>query len=278
MAISDANMEFRPLVSVITSVLNGRKYLEACIESVLSQSYSCVEHVFVDGGSTDGTLDTLAKYNSNHPGRVRFMTGNDNSAEDAWGKGICAARGEILGWLGADDTYYPDAIEAVVDFFRRNPGAAFVFGGCDIVGADDRILERTGHKDFDFAEALNDTCCVPTPSAFFKREVVEKVGLPDTSFTPSDFDYWIRIAKIFHLHRTEKVLSRFRVHPGSISGSKGTGPKYSYVTYKTSRRHGGRMFSRRFRRYIRCEVAEFLRPVFGPFYPWIKRLIHWPWK
>jgi glycosyltransferase involved in cell wall biosynthesis len=266
---------------VITPVLNGRKYLEGCIESVLRQTYPRIDHVFVDGGSTDGTLDVLAKYSSKYSGRVRFITGKDKSPEDAWNKGICAADGQILGWLGADDVYYSDAVEAVVEFFRMTPTAAFVFGGCHIVNQDDQIVTRMGHKDFDLDEALNDSCVVPTPSAFFTREVVQKVGLLDTSFTPSDFDYWIRVAKSFPLYRIEKVLSRFRAHPGSIGCSKGIAVRYARVTYETSRRHGGRAFSLRF---LRClifralfPVSDFCRPVLGPIYPWVRRLTPWLW-
>jgi glycosyltransferase involved in cell wall biosynthesis len=268
-------VKINPLVSVITPVLNARNFLGGCIESTLGQSYPRVEHVLVDGGSTDGTLDALAKYCSSYPGRVGFITGKDKSAEDAWNKGICAAHGQILGWLGADDAYYSDAIETVVDFFETKPAAAFVFGGCDIVNEHDEIIQQAGDEDFDLNEALNDKCVVPTPSAFFKREVVEKVGLLDTSFTPSDYDYWIRVAKFFHMHRIDKVLSRFRAHAGSIGGSKGAATRYAYVAYKTSRRHGGRIFSRHLLRCLISPVGDCCRPVLGPIYPSVKRLIPW---
>ena len=272
-----ANMEFRPLVSVVSPVLNGRKYLEKCIESVLSQSYPHVEHVFVDGGSSDGTLDILTRYNQSYPQRVRFITGTDKSPEDALNKGLLLSKGDILGWLGADDTYTPDALRTVVEFFSLNPGASFVFGICDIVDQGDQLLGQMGTKDFDLEETLNDVCPTYASSAFYKREVIAQVGLFDTSFTPSDIDYWIRVAKVFRLYRIEKVLSKFRIHPGSIGGSKGIERKYAYIMYKVSRRHGGRMFSRRFKRYRIRPVVESLRPVFGPFYPWVKRLIHWQW-
>jgi glycosyltransferase involved in cell wall biosynthesis len=270
-------VEFNPLITVITPVLNARKYIEECIGSVLNQSYRRIEHIFVDGGSTDGTLEILVKYSSNYPGRVRFITGRDKSPEDAWNKGICGAQGQILGWLGADDVYYPDAVEAVVEFFRGAPAAAFVFGGCDVVDENNRIIERVGQKDFDLGEALNANCVVAAASAFFTRGVVEKIGLLDTSFTPSDFDYCLRVAKSFRLYRVEKVLSRFRKHPGSIGGSKGAAARYAYIGYKTSRKHGGRMVSRRFLWYLMAPVSDFCRPVLGPIYPSIKKLVGWPW-
>lgn len=273
---ASASGPFSPQVSVITPVLNGKRYLMECIDSVLSQSYTNVEHVFVDGGSTDGTLDLLAECSSNHPGRIRFMTGKDRNAEDAWNKGICAAQGEILGWLGADDVYFPGALEAVMDFFKANPQAAFAFGGCDEVDEHGQVIRRTGRRDFDLDEALNDPYIFPSPSAFFKKQIVSKIGLLDTNFAPSDFDYWIRIAKVYSPHRIEKVLSQFRVHSGSTGGAKGAGTRYAYAAYKISRKHGGRIFSRRLRHLLILEVADFCRPALQPVYPWIKSLIHWP--
>ncbi|MGD1102573.1 MAG: glycosyltransferase family 2 protein, partial [Terriglobia bacterium] len=164
-----ANMEFSPLVSVITPVLNGRKYLEKCIESVLSQSYPHVEHVFVDGGSSDGTLDILKRYNQSYPQRVRFITGTDKTPEDAWNKGLLLSKGDILGWLGSDDTYTPDALRTVVEFFTLNPDASFVFGICDVIDQNDQLMGQSGTEDFVLEEMLDYGCRVPTCSAFYKR-------------------------------------------------------------------------------------------------------------
>lgn len=92
-----------PLVSMITPVLNADKYLESCINSVLNQNYNNIEHVFVDAGSKDMTLDILRKYRQDYPKRIRFASGKDKGACDAWNKGWEIAAGDILGWLGADD-------------------------------------------------------------------------------------------------------------------------------------------------------------------------------
>lgn len=180
-----------PLVSVITTVLNGVKYLEICIESVLSQSYPYIEHVFVDGGSSDGTLDVLASYKAKYPNRIRFISEPDKGSGDAWNKGLRMAKGDIFGWLGSDDTYEPDAIMTVVDFFRSNPDAYFVYGGCNYINEKGEIIGKFPTKDFDLEEAINDACCIALPSAFYKREVIEKVGLVDTRETGVELDYYI---------------------------------------------------------------------------------------
>lgn len=156
-----------PLVGIITPVLNRIKYLEACIQSVLNQSYPYIEHIFVNGGSSDGTLDMLASCGAKYPNRIRFISEPDKGAGEAWNKGLRMAKGEILGWLGSDILSEPDAIMTVVEFFRANPDAYFVFGGLNYINEKGEILRKLKFptKDFNLDEAINDTCPIPCPSA-----------------------------------------------------------------------------------------------------------------
>jgi len=270
------SITYNPLVSIITPVLNGIKYLETCIQSVLNQSYPYIEHVFVDGGSTDGTLDMLASYQAKYPERIRFISEPDKSAGEAWNKGWRMAKGEILGWLGSDDVYESDAIMTVIEFFRANPDAYFVFGDCNYINEKGETIRKVLTKDFDLEEAINDACYMPCTSAFYKREVIEKVGFLDTRETGVDLDYWIRVGKVFQIHRIEKLLSNFRFHKDSVSGAKGAFKMYSREGYIVSRRHGGRILSGYGVRYFGAHVIELLRPVLGHLYPFIYHRLVYP--
>jgi len=263
-----------PLVSIITPVLNGIKYLEACIESVLNQSYPYIEHIFVDGGSTDGTLELLSSHRARHPERIRFISEPDKGAEDAWNKGWKIARGEIFGWLGSDDMFEPGAIQTVVEFFRANPDACFVFGGCNIINERGEVIGKVAVRDFDLEEAINDRCLVPAPSAFYRREVIEKVGFMDTSIHSCDLDYWIRVGKVFEIYQIETTLANFRHHKDSTSGSKEAYKMYPREVFIISRRYGGSLFSPCARRYYRMVIIERLRPILGPIYPFIWKALN----
>lgn len=262
-----------PLVSIITPVLNGSKYLEACIQSVLNQSYPYIEHVFVDGGSIDGTLDILSSYKVKYPDRIRFISESDKSAGEAWNKGLRMAKGEIFGWLGSDDMYEPNAILTIVEFFRTNPDAYFVFGDCNTINEKGEVIGKFVTKNFDLEETINDRHYIPCPSAFYKREVIEKIGLLDTRETGVELDYWIRVGKIFQVHRIEKVLSNFRIHKDSVSGAKDAGKMYIREGFRISRRHRGSIFSPRVRRYYRMVIIEGLRPILGPIYPFMRKAL-----
>src|SRR5690348_7251696 len=100
----------QPLVSIITPSLNQAAFIEAAIESVLAQDYPAIEHVVVDGGSTDGTLDLLKRYGQ----RVRWISEPDAGQSDAINKGVRMTSGPLLAWLNADDQYTPGAVSRAV--------------------------------------------------------------------------------------------------------------------------------------------------------------------
>lgn len=218
---------YRPLVSIITPVFNSIKYLETSIKSVLNQSYTNIEHVFVDGCSTDGTLDVLKKYSSKYPGRIRFISEPDkgkgfawNGAVAAWNKGWKIAEGDIFGWLGADDMLEPDAVMTVVEFFRVNPNAHFVFGACNVIDEKGDVVYEGGTKDFDLEHMINDGNPISSTSVFYRRKVIERIGFLDTSINSADYDYWIRVGKVFQIRRIDKTLRALESIKGALADPK----------------------------------------------------------
>ncbi len=269
---------YNPLVSIITPVRNGIKYLETSIQSVLKQSYPHIEHILVDGGSTDGTLEMLASYQARYPDRIRFISGTDQGVGDAVNKGFAIAKGEILGWIDSDDAYQPDAIQTVVEFFRANPAARFVFGGCNMIDEKGKFIRTMPTKDFDLYEAINDRHYVVFCAAFYKREVIEKVGALNN--LGNDLDFWLRVDKVFQLYRIEPVLTNWRLHQDSISGSKeadkaGIRKARLKEDYLLSRQYGATIFSPRARRYYRFLVLDSLHlyPVVNKIYPLVCRVL-----
>ena len=248
-----------PLVSIITPVLNGIKYLETCIQSVLNQSYPYIEHIFVDGGSSDGTLDMLSNYKAKYPDRIRFVSEPDRGVGEALNRGLTMAKGEIFGWLDSDDVYEADAIMTVVEFFRSNPDAYFVFGEGNIINEAGEVIRKRLTKDFDLKEVINDKCYILLTSAFYRREVIERVGLFNT--LGNDVDFWIRVGKEFQIHRIEKTLSNWRLHKDGISASREKN-KMRMVKqkfredYLLCRQYGGSIFAPRCRRYFMFVILD----------------------
>ena len=110
------NKKNKPLISVITVVLNNQKYLSKSINSVLKQSYKNFELIIIDGGSTDGTLEILRKNNN----RIDYwISEKDKGLYDAMNKGIRLSRGSIISILNSDDTYYKNALKIAANYFKK---------------------------------------------------------------------------------------------------------------------------------------------------------------
>jgi len=109
--------EDKPLISVITVVLNGEKYLEETILSVLSQTYDNVEYIIIDGGSTDGTLDIIKQYEH---AIDYWVSEKDRGIYDAWNKGLKTSIGDWISFLGCGDSYYKGALYKYVEYINRN--------------------------------------------------------------------------------------------------------------------------------------------------------------
>lgn len=114
-----------PLVSIVTVVYNGMATLERTIKSVLDQSYPHIQYVVVDGGSTDGTIGLLKRYEDRMD---LWVSGRDKGIYDAMNKGVSLCTGEWIGLINADDWYEKDTVERVVNAIKANPGANIVHG------------------------------------------------------------------------------------------------------------------------------------------------------
>ncbi|MCB0383237.1 MAG: glycosyltransferase, partial [Psychroserpens sp.] len=111
-------MTKEPLISIITVVFNGEKYLQQTIDSVTNQTYKNIEYIIIDGGSTDETLNII-KANESH---IDFwISERDNGLYDAMNKGISKAKGELIGMINSDDWYELNAVETVVNTYLKNP-------------------------------------------------------------------------------------------------------------------------------------------------------------
>jgi hypothetical protein len=161
-------------------------------------------------------------------------------------------------------------------FFQAHPQVRCVFGEADVVNESGDLLYPFVSQDFNFEETINDGVYISTPAVFFTREVLETVGLMETDIVPSDFEYVIRVGKVFPIHRLRRKLADFRLHICCNSGSPGVARKYQRAASLYHRRHAARFFSLVTRRYTKVLVTDLFRPLFGVFYPTIKRIIRMP--
>ncbi|HKY56082.1 MAG TPA: glycosyltransferase family 2 protein, partial [Anaerolineales bacterium] len=193
------------LVSIITPSFNQARYLEATIQSVLSQDYPRIEYIVVDGNSTDGSVEIIKKFENR---LAYWISEKDKGQADAINKGLARAKGEILAWLNSDDYYLPNAISSVMKVFDENRDVVMVYGDIVAVNKNGQTINVLKYKQL----ALNDLLCfqiIGQPAVFFRRAAFEKVGGLDTTFHfLLDHHLWIRIAqqgKILYVPQTWAV-------------------------------------------------------------------------
>ena len=203
-----------PLVSIVTPCLNPGWRLGRCIDSLRKQTYALVEHVVVDGGSSDGTQELLSSSEV-----TRWISEPDSGQTDAINKGLAMSNGEVVGWIGADDTLAPGAIEAGVSALLAAPRAGWAYGQVDVVTPQGNWLfvPPDGLRARDF-EVNNP---VPQPGALITRQALDAVGPLDGDLHYSmDMDLWMSLLdQGFGGVRVPSVLAHFEVHEASKGGS-----------------------------------------------------------
>jgi glycosyltransferase involved in cell wall biosynthesis len=197
-----------PLVSIVTPAYNAAAFLEETIESVLSQDYPEIEYIVMDGGSSDGTLDILRRYE----GRLRYLSRPDRGQSNAVNQGFAMARGRFFAFLNADDTYCAGAVRTAVRHLIGNPDAAVVYGEGHWVDRDGSPIGRYPTEPFD-PKLFARNCFICQPAAFIRSEVFRAVGgLNEELHFALDYDLWIRISRRYRMLKVDDLLASSRIH------------------------------------------------------------------
>ena len=180
-------------ISIITISYNSAKTLQRALESVQSQTYKDIEHVIIDGASTDGTKELIEAYAKEHK-NVRWISEKDDGIYNALNKGIKMATGDVIGFLHSDDILYsPDSIGHIAATFEQSH-ADVVYGDLQYCKGD-KVIRRWQSNDFN-PHSLKYGWMPPHPTVYVHREVYEKTGLFDEWFHISaDYDMMLRIFK-----------------------------------------------------------------------------------
>jgi Glycosyltransferases involved in cell wall biogenesis len=217
--------------SIITCTKNSAKYLADNIASVKAQGFGDYEHVFIDGNSSDGTVEMIKKYQAEAPEKIKFFQFEPKGISAAMNRGVEKSSGEFLIHLHSDDSFYDDKVLADVDnFLRANPELDWIYGLSNTVEYDGRRIMVWPNKPFlhfhNYKSAwgrwlMKMITFVPHQSVFIRKSVFEKFGGFDETLTNRmDPDLWMRIRNKTRWSFFHRIICNFRVHSEGDSSSR----------------------------------------------------------
>ena len=216
-----------PKISIVTPSLNQSQYIEETIRSVLLQGYPNFEHIIIDGGSNDGSVDKIKKYEQ---WLTYWVSEPDRGQSHAINKGFERSKGNIFVWLNSDDIYFPGILEIVAKRFKNNPDR--IVAG-DVINFDPKsrtqFLVRQHNIDLDnfimfwnqFVTSSDHYFSWHQPGLFLPAKLIKEVGSLDESLVYSmDYDLLCRLLIRSKIEYLSKVVARFRYHKNSKTSSE----------------------------------------------------------
>lgn len=227
---STKSSNYKPLISIITTSTNSEKHIEQTIQSVLSQSYTNIEYIIMDGGSSDGTLDIIQKYSD----KIKYCVSEaDQGVYDAINKGILHSSGDLVGIIHSDDWYDQNTLNWVVEAYQQNQDAGVFFS--DMIS----VTESNGKElkiKFLGKMKLKRYMSVNHPTCFIKRELYDKYKYDLSYRIAADYDLMLKLYfNGVKFHYINSVLAYHR-HGGISSNYKSV-----LEAYKVKQKYIGRI-------------------------------------
>lgn len=209
-----------PLVSIITPNYNYGHYIDKTIESVLNQNYENIEHIIIDDGSTDNSVEIINKYIESNPDRIKLITQKNQGQTTAINNGLKIATGEIIGWINSDDIYFDNAIQNIVNEFSINDKLNVVFGDLITIDAFGNNIIKIKQLPLDLYAGIfiGFGKLVASNTVFWKKTLMENVGLLNEDFKCNmDGEYFSRLFVNANASHIKKFIAGFRIHPQANS-------------------------------------------------------------
>ncbi len=204
-----------PRISAVTPSFNQGQFIEETIRSVLLQGYPNLEYLIIDGGSTDGSVGIIKKY---EPWLTYWVSEPDRGQSHAINKGWQRASGEIVAWLNSDDTYNPGALKCAAEALRNNPAVGMIYSDMNYIDVSSNVIHQLTSQPYEFHSLLLDNY-VTQSTAFVRREALDDVGLLDESLhLIMDQELWLRIGRVTEVaYLPGAVLANLRIYPETNS-------------------------------------------------------------
>ncbi len=212
-------------ISIITPSYNQGAFIEKNILAVMDQNYPDFEHIIIDGGSTDNTVEVLKKYQ-----HLKWISEKDKGQADALNKGFDLVTGEIVGWINADDFYEKNIFKNIETYFKKNK-INWLVGTLNEVNLANNKIKKIESPEITYTALIKNPDIVKQPCTFFKTSFIKKAGGWNEKFyMVMDFDLWIRSAKIEAPKMVKDHFANFVIHKDQKTNIKNIKKQLKEIT------------------------------------------------
>lgn len=203
-------------LSIITPCFNSIAFLQPCIEHVASQIEEGVEHIVIDGGSTDGSLEILSELSARHS-HLKYVSEKDEGQSDAMNKGLQIAKAPVVGFLNVDDRYCPGALSSILRSIVDCQGPLFKVGNCIIENEQGKIIQVDRPQKTTFSTILITKSFPPNPSAYFySKSIHDEVGYYDVeNHFGMDADFLLKAVRVVNFEYYNEDWGVYRYLPST---------------------------------------------------------------
>jgi|SRR5665647_147173 len=255
----------KPKISIITPNYNYGQFIGQAIESVLNQDYENIEHIIVDDGSTDNSVEIISKYVEKYPDKIKLIQQTNRGQSSAINAGLMRVKGEIIGWLNSDDLYCMDIFKQIVDEFNRKQHIDIIYGDLVIMDKNGKIAKKIRQLPMDKTVGVFKGFgkLVASNTVFWRAILTERIGYFNEAFVCNmDGEYFSRLFYAGKSKHINKCLASFRVHP--LSNSSNSNPDkmkryYFELDYELRKSYSNLLISR----FIPYEMSFPIKLLYG---------------
>ena len=199
-----------PKITIVTPSFNQVDFLERTILSVLDQNYPNLEYIIIDGGSTDGSVEIIKKYEKY---LSYWVSEKDNGQSQAINKGLKKATSEWVAWQNSDDIFYPGTFHAMVDAARKTSQSNLIIGNMNLIDEQDHIINKLKYVTPTYQSLLSEGMVLTNQAAFWRRSVHEKIGyLNEDLHYGFDYEWFLRLLQFSRATHVNQTWGGLRMH------------------------------------------------------------------
>ena len=213
-------MVYMVLVSIITPVFNNVEYIEKCIQNVISQKCTSIEHLIVDGGSSDGTVDVIKKYADEYP-HISWLSKKDSGQSEAMNKGINLAKGKYISFLNVDDYYSENTLNEIAELVTKDDSLKFIVGDCNVWNDKNELVYINRPSKGKPWHILSGYYFPVNPTAYFYEKSIHEQTGPynvDNHYN-MDLEFLIKSSLVTEMKYYNRIWGNFRLLPDTKTGS-----------------------------------------------------------